>query len=324
MPKSQTHRRSNTRNRLSRNQLSMSPPRINFLTPHERRMSRQRKELPTRRLKKRTFPSLLQNPDDILKYNENFNTIKKFIIEIMTYSFPHKLHKIPKILEKIKELFPLDKLSYINRGSYGMVFSYLDKVLKISIFEEKEFNIHKSLEYTSIVPKIFQHHIIENISILVMEKVNGFLKDYLSIKRTPDEIHQIVISVEHIIDILCQNNVLHGDFHVGNFAMTEFINEDKEIYVLPIVIDFGLSEKTKCVPSFEIIQLLRTLSPDFINNIDRENTEMLKNQLIILYHKYTGAYLLNDWKFFDMLFERMLFYRRFANFSELINKKVKE
>lgn len=92
-----------------------------------------------------------------------------------------RLEKFKDILPDIDKLYSLNKLSYIANGKYGVIFKYDDKVLKITEnYFENEFSIHQELDKLSLTPKIFDYHIINNVSLTLMEFIDGFLNTYLT------------------------------------------------------------------------------------------------------------------------------------------------
>lgn len=216
------------------------------------------------------------------------------------------LSKFKSIIPQLNTLYPINELSFVGKGSYGVIFRHNNKILKISkITSVNEFNIHKQLDAISFAPKIFAYHKIGDISIILMEPINGFLEKYLEILRTKEEIHQIVVSIDEIIKTLCYHNILHGDFHIGNFALLEAPSMTyQSIGVLPVLIDFGFSRNTKCVPAFELIQMLRTLEPDY-SKINRTNASNLRDGLLLLYQRYTGVSLPKRWSVYEKLWREM-------------------
>lgn len=296
--------------RMSRDQISKSmspikPPKI--MSPYQRTIRPDTYEL---------FP--IKDKKD----NKNFQLLFDFLTNLQKRKLIEG--NINSFIDSISMLFPLSELTYIKKGMYGIVFAFQDKVIKITLNNQKEFILHSLLDKTGIAPKIFQYYTIKNISIMVMEKINGFLETYLETQRTPEEIHQISLSIEQIITTLCENNILHGDFHIGNFAITEYVDEDNEVFVLPVLIDFGFSDYMKCVPMFEVIQLLRTLDPYFNKDINFKNRVMLQEELIILFYKYSGVYLPKNWSVYETIFKHLYGLRQHPDFSTIVNTYVKK
>jgi len=87
---------------------------------------------------------------------------------------------------------------------------------------------------------------------LSMGRVDGVLIDYFnSGNLSEDEISIIVNDIFKIINILDENNVAHGDMHIGNVGFIKK-NGKKEIQL----IDFGMTF-SKSLPKLDIIQLIR-------------------------------------------------------------------
>lgn len=130
----------------------------------------------------------------------------------------------------------------------------------------------------------------------------GMLRQILKKKLPQQELTDIIAMLEYLVQQFCIHNLIHGDFHfdniglqhisetdVGNVRVPLFIG-NRQYILKPLIIDFGFAEtNTPCSPEMEIVQLIRTLYPQFYK----------RNEVIHIYNRnilYTGfIHMLNQY-----------------------------
>jgi tRNA A-37 threonylcarbamoyl transferase component Bud32 len=183
----------------------------------------------------------------------------------------------------------IEVLQSLGEGSYGSAYiiNIVDTPVVIKIisinkkFNSKHFNYEyhmQELFYQSKLPVplpyfkcIFSGENKNNQYGIIAMKIDehslefGMAFDILKKKQSPDTLDFIVKSINKLIKKMCDNNLVHGDFHWGNFGLSykqRYYNsgiciKDKKFY--PLLIDFGFSTTRPCEPRLTLIQLLRTL-----------------------------------------------------------------
>jgi tRNA A-37 threonylcarbamoyl transferase component Bud32 len=109
-----------------------------------------------------------------------------------------------------------------------------------------------------------------------IQKFEEDLKSYLTVRRSDIDLDDIILQIKNIINILCANNMIHGDLHWENIGYI-LNNRGKKVLKL---IDFGWSiDNKKCKPVLEYLQLYSTLdrmSPE----LDYYNKEYIRQKLV--------------------------------------------
>jgi len=90
------------------------------------------------------------------------------------------------------------------------------------------------------------------IHFISMGRVDSTVQDYVKEERTEQELEEIMDKVFDVIIELKENDVNHGDFHIGNIGL--IYNDDGEIEIK--LIDFGFSMMREFV-ELDILQLIR-------------------------------------------------------------------
>ncbi len=109
-----------------------------------------------------------------------------------------------------------------------------------------------------------------------IQKFEEDLKSYLTVGRSDRDLDDIILQIKNIINILCANNMIHGDLHWENIGYI-LNNRGKKVLKL---IDFGWSiDNKKCKPVLEYLQLYSTLdrmSPE----LNYYNKEYIRQKLV--------------------------------------------
>ena len=180
---------------------------------------------------------------------------------------------------------------FISHGKYGIVLSseYEKKksVVKLMtdpqntfISVQNEFYIGKTFNSIGIGPEMYNYgyKIIEDSIILhfismSMVDFEYTLKSYFQEEdRTENEINSVLEKVFDILEVLRDNNLVHGDLHLSNIVLFN----NKEV----TLVDFGMSTKCKTFYVVDAIRFiranhLRVSNPnrDIIDRIAREKTK---------------------------------------------------
>lgn len=125
-------------------------------------------------------------------------------------------------------------LRYLNSGKNGAVYSILqdsNKVLKVTKSSSSELELAIEASKHDISPKIYKATSVGNYTAILMENMDGTLKDYLENNNfTKDVFDQI----QGLITMLNRMNICHNDIHIKNI-MYKMVN-NKPVFK---IIDFS-------------------------------------------------------------------------------------
>jgi hypothetical protein len=205
----------------------------------------------------------------------------------------------------------------------------------------REYNTHVQFYQHKVgVPKPYYvgHYREENtnrqISFTAM-KLDSYAIDFgLFETQLNERIPQYILdymlqSIDAILGHFCKHHLIHGDFHWGNIGFQDIHSQSQTVltqfpvrintnnreyvyYISPLVIDFGFAEtNVRCKPHLELIQLIRTLYPQYTRSIP-ENRNYIYNGLLNLIDKYCEPRILNR----NMLPLRPTWSERESNISD--------
>jgi hypothetical protein len=180
--------------------------------------------------------------------------------ELKLNIFPDFVYNINKIL---------------GNGEFGTVFSSIEpngdqSAVKV-MFDGKLMNGLKNTLYSvkrevnmgnlfygmGLAPKILnfgkkQFNNGITLHFIKMIQIDGIVKKYLQKNRTEIELEILVNKIFDVIIILKNNNMNHGDFHIGNIGY--MIKDDGEMEIK--LIDYGMSSHIECV-ELDILRFIR-------------------------------------------------------------------
>jgi len=147
----------------------------------------------------------------VLKRIKKSKSNLKLILKILKIFSKYNLEKLIDVDEFSEYL--LKQLSMKNEARIQCIF----------------FNIFKNYDHIS-VPKIYNH----DNNIIEMEFKDGLKLDEF-VKKYPDFQYEAISVLYESIIISIKNNILHGDFHFGNFL---YKLVDFKVHI--IILDFGV------------------------------------------------------------------------------------
>lgn len=139
----------------------------------------------------------------------------------------------------------------------------LQYVKNVAVFEE-EIAMQKIFHEHGLAPPIHGYAIYNHegnrVGVIKMGKIVTTLSFVLR-NRLPESIlSTLVDSALDFVEVMCNNNLIHGDMHWDNIGLNAGLDEKGEVQVYPVLIDFGWSSEGQCRPELELIQLLRTIT----------------------------------------------------------------
>lgn len=197
----------------------------------------------------------------------------------------------------------------LGEGSYGSTFllentELPNRVLKIQKVHKEDIHINESaineirilslFSNSGITPEFFGSNTYSfyndgyyNIYAYVIEAFDTTLNDFINRLNysDSDELEQVAydvfIGIQNIFDFMCKNNVVHGDFHIGNIGINVSEFNRNKIDKL-FLFDFGFSQLKSCNKCFEIERFLWSLK--WVGNeTKRKKLEQVAEQLWDLY-----------------------------------------
>lgn len=264
-------------------------------------------------------------------------------------------NKVSKLLKKssskkdlcqsIENMIPKECLKdlkvvrYLGGGVFGKILSLCKdrwecKAMKIMVEDpesdfvtaDEEIKLQKYAAKHGMAPKIDRLCKRGNARFIVMDKVDGILNNFLSIKKQNWELDALVDEVQRLMKLLCKHKMTHGDLHWGNVGYTlefegDMSGRDSEykpskggsrkkrtrLYAKLTFIDFGQAQIGKCNPRLDLLQLLRTAHVSYVDVANKSNMKYLHKKLYEIYKKKYNSKLKYDQKAiekeFDMLRE---------------------
>ncbi len=223
------------------------------------------------------------------------------------------------IMDSVREEKGMDGLviqRYLGRGSFGSVYSasnrHLNLVLKFEHVSSRdmkqECKMHKLFHQKNIgAPEpLFCKEFHKNLGRIFVTGMKldryaekfGLFNKMLDKLQPPAILDYVLESIDGMLTSMCEHNLIHGDFHWGNIGFQESAREsrlsfpvrveEEKMYVSPLVIDFGYSKEGRCIPEIELLQLIRTLYPQVMPEINRENAEYLFKGIVRLMRSHGG------------------------------------
>ena len=108
----------------------------------------------------------------------------------------------------------------IGRGLYGIIYESDKKNIIIKATKEtNEFKYAKKAGEIGIGPKVFKTIKRCGYNLIYMEKINIMLYEWLCKKHTKKIYRQTYDKLVKLIDTIHENNMVHGDIHIGNIGM---------------------------------------------------------------------------------------------------------
>lgn len=187
----------------------------------------------------------------------------------------------------------------VGSGAFGTVYleckkrsiQDCDRVVKLEDFKrkkrssiEKEIEMQRKFSDIGLSPKVFKSKIVNNTSMIEMERLECSVeKDFLTKKWPEKIIKDFVKFVESTLNKMCEYNLSHGDLHFGNMGYN-MVKGKIKLYLL----DFGFSMKDKCIPEIELAKLIGTYTPKYYKNLNKETYDLLFKELITLDKKMSS------------------------------------
>jgi len=185
----------------------------------------------------------------------------------------------------------------------------LQYVNNVAEFEE-EIAMQKIFYEHGLAPPVYGHAIYnykgKRVGVIKMGKIITTMSSVLRQRLPESVLSKLIDSALDFIEVMCNNNLVHGDFHWDNIGLNAGIDEKGEVQVYPVLIDFGWSSEGECRPELEVIQLLRTITLyGGKEKLDPYNVMYIRE---ILYNTYAENYwpLPNDNKKIDEIWGRMV------------------
>ena len=100
-----------------------------------------------------------------------------------------------------------------------------------------------------------------------------------------DQLFIISHLIWSILDIFCDQNIIHGDLHWNNFYIDLRPNNEWNMDAHLSIIDFSWATIGPCRRELELLQLMRSL---MFPHYDPTNREILTFYLVELFNHYTG------------------------------------
>jgi tRNA A-37 threonylcarbamoyl transferase component Bud32 len=195
----------------------------------------------------------------------------------------------------------------IHSGAFGSAYTLYDKyyasdkVMKIIKFFKKnsreyflhEVRMQKIFSRYNLAPVVHDMCIFTDYDTtygtIIMDKVEGTLDSLLVNMVSTQLLNSIIDSLYELLNLLCEYDLTHGDFHVGNIGYKLDINGDIKL----ILIDFGYScciKAYKCDTQLELAQLIRSIYTSSAREMYTGN----KNYILrILVNRYKNTYSVN-------------------------------
>ena len=127
----------------------------------------------------------------------------------------------------------------IGKGKQGSVHDTLHKQIVIKVIPKKKFNISeykyaKKIAELGLAPEIYKKVTTKEHVLIYMHRIDYTLFDWIKKRRTKKEYNDVYEKVIKTINTLHENNIIHGDIHVGNIGV---------IKNKVVLIDFGFTHK---------------------------------------------------------------------------------
>jgi len=137
--------------------------------------------------------------------------------------------------------------------------------------------MHKLFAEKLIAPEFISRSYTTNtrgksFDVIRMSRVDGLVENVLEQSLTHEELNKIHDHIVGLVKIMEQNNLTHGDMHVGNIAFYDDGEPELEYYL----IDFGMSHAVDDSPELEYVQCIRGLMIE-IYNARGNNSAKMKN-----------------------------------------------
>ena len=184
----------------------------------------------------------------------------------------------------------------------------IKSLTKLKETEKEIFMQRKFSTILNICPQIYSETTIfdkttrTGFSIILMERMPSTLEQLLFYPIPAEYLDLILDSLVKLINILCENNLIHGDIHPGNISV-EFIKDPfasmsnhTGMRANLKLLDFGLScckQDVRCNPPLEYIQMILVMLFDK-KNYNHINRKYLLPKLIAQFNKYNPDYKLKE------------------------------
>lgn len=212
-----------------------------------------------------------------------------------------------------------DLVKQLGKGRYGIVYLMCKdryncravKVIKLeSKFKKDEFveeaKMQQKFASLGIAPKLYKYEIIDEVGLMEMEVIAGTLETLLKKPLPQDVLDRIVTWCGDLIEVLCSNDLIHGDMHWDNIGFNLVVTsphgteEAPKIGIQLLPLDFGMSccvnKKATCIPELELSQMIRTLT---LGNMNKANEDYLRERLLEIYRHNFNPNLEDSSKAFD-------------------------
>ena len=174
-------------------------------------------------------------------------------------------------------------IGYLGKGSYGTTYEAIRKhdgkkgVVKIQTGDSSvadEIKNQRVLHSKNLAPEIFDYCSYTpakdmkmakghtKVYVIFMGKVDGIVSDWLNRPDISSEsIKMLAMSIFQTLFKLKKEGFTHGDFHIDNIGYVYTDSSKTKVTVAPI--DFGFTYTKKSFMKFDLMQLVRVLSPSY-------------------------------------------------------------
>ena len=174
-------------------------------------------------------------------------------------------------------------IGYLGKGSYGTTYEAIRKhdgkkgVVKIQTGDSSvadEIKNQRVLHSKNLAPEIFDYCSYTPVKemkmakghtkvyVIFMGKVDGIVSDWLNRPDISSEsIKMLAMSIFQTLFKLKKEGFTHGDFHIDNIGYVYTDSSKTKVTVAPI--DFGFTYTKKSFMKFDLMQLVRVLSPSY-------------------------------------------------------------
>lgn len=209
--------------------------------------------------------------------------------------------------------YKLEKI--LGEGSYGTAYlacknKYDCKVYKAQLIKgnhTKEFlhEVYMQQKFAKInlAPKLTNSILFQkkkkNYGFIEMEAVDGTLQDLLKTKRNDEFLDRVIVWCGDIIEVMCNEDIIHGDLHWGNIGFKLVLNPNGDVINIQfMLIDFGWAcckKKIACNIELELSQLLRTVRLGVSRKMHKYNRSYIEKALLAIYRETIDPNLSDNW-----------------------------
>lgn len=187
-------------------------------------------------------------------------------------------------------------LGILGIGENGTVYNMLSntsnkevavKILECS-YDEYQYEVQNQNMMYPFSCKIFEHFYDSGYGIIVMQKCDQTLMEYLYIERTSGELLNITSCLVCLLQMLIDRKVIHGDLALFNIGVIEEHGD-----VLLVLLDFGESlsfcNRSDLEKNLDYLRLYVELGATDDDRSNQNHGVLHPTSVAILYGMYTMA-----------------------------------